>query len=683
MVLCITSFFALAQPASAATGDILAQFTAPCFSGNGRAVAYDGSGNLYYTIYGSTAVGVATVGGSCVKTIDPGVDFAALSWDSNRNVFWAGAYDGSGNVYTWDPVTNAVTLQYNDIGFTNGDGSCCSGYIDGIAYDRSTDTMWMGNDLATEIFHVDVHGNVLGTLNVVDQKSGMAFDGRYLWLSFPNLGTPVIRKYDPTAPSGSSPAPVDSFSTQGLPIEGLSFDLRTFTPKCAVWTNEATFGGDRLTAFEIPCSSTAIGDAWVLSVDTFGSGLVNELGRAYASGNASADNTTVSAAEGGITVDVASQHADSTVTSVFPGFTGTANARTEATNVDVPAILHAESIAVEVSSQANGTAASSTASGSIIKGLSILGSAPMDVPFGGTETITIPNGTVTLFEQAAGGDGVNSSELEVTAIHVVVNGVLDARIGVAWTTVSPGGGVRAHPPVGPSVTPPAPSLPVSPAPPSTNGPLGVACPAACYEPLPGDSLYDPTPVGEVDRNRYDYYSSAGGSTYGYESSYSDIATMVGSAGASDYLFDANSSGGGASSFSSVKAVNGYADTAAGYEDLTVANDVENYSYASGGTGSYYGRDGTSVSNYGAGPVGFAAGNLYATRYTDHYGSGGSTDYEDSIVDIGGTEYIYAGGIYLPLYVDAGYSSDHVGQTSDFYTYSPILNEDVPMPVALP
>jgi hypothetical protein len=73
------------------------------------------------------------------------------------------------------------------------------------------------------------------------------------------------------------------------------------------------------------------------------------------------------------------------------------------------------------SSRADGSTATSTAEGSTLIGLSINGSAPVDVTPAPNTTVGVPGGAVILNEQIRGGDGVHTSELTVNMIHVVLS----------------------------------------------------------------------------------------------------------------------------------------------------------------------------------------------------------------------------------------------------------------------
>jgi hypothetical protein len=87
------------------------------------------------------------------------------------------------------------------------------------------------------------------------------------------------------------------------------------------------------------------------------------------------------------------------------------------------------------SSTADGSTATSSSEGSTILGLSINGSAPVDVTPSANTTIPIPGGAVILNEQILEGDGVHTSALTVNMIHVTltdpVTGTITADIIVS------------------------------------------------------------------------------------------------------------------------------------------------------------------------------------------------------------------------------------------------------------
>ena len=82
-------------------------------TGNGRAVAYNGAGLLYYTRYPDTNIyQVTTLGVSLGPIANPGrVQCGSLEWDPTTGDLWCGSYDGSSDVFTVNPITGFATAQ--------------------------------------------------------------------------------------------------------------------------------------------------------------------------------------------------------------------------------------------------------------------------------------------------------------------------------------------------------------------------------------------------------------------------------------------------------------------------------------------------------------------------------------------------------------------------------------------
>src|SRR5260370_6611868 len=93
-------------------------------------------------------------------------------------------------------------------------------------------------------------------------------------------------------------------------------------------------------------------------------------------------------------------------------------------------VVRAEAVVAMSSSTANGSTASSTGEGSTLIGLSINGSAPVDVTPSPNTTIPIPGGAVILNEQIFEGDGVHTSAITVNMIHVRLTDPVTAAITV-------------------------------------------------------------------------------------------------------------------------------------------------------------------------------------------------------------------------------------------------------------
>jgi hypothetical protein len=92
------------------------------------------------------------------------------------------------------------------------------------------------------------------------------------------------------------------------------------------------------------------------------------------------------------------------------------------------ATITAQLVVAMSSSTANGSTASSTGEGSTLIGLSINGSAPVDVTPSPNTTIAIPGGAVILNEQILEGDGVQTSAITVNMIHATLQDPLTGAI---------------------------------------------------------------------------------------------------------------------------------------------------------------------------------------------------------------------------------------------------------------
>ena len=241
--------------AGAATGDILAQFVPGGATGNGRGMAFDGT-DLYYTITGDTNIYKVDTSGTLQATIPiaGGVrQGGPLAWDGSA--LWTMDYapnsftlyrvnpaDGSiissCNIATQNPAHPAVTSSPRNIGE----------YPDGLDWTGST--LWVSSEAfaGNWVVEVDTSCNILTAFNPVVKNgygtSGVMFDGVDLWHGYP-LSSLAVQ----TDVSGAE----TGLSFPGVEFEDLAYDTVTFAPTCALWGNEATFGNNRLTAFEIPC----------------------------------------------------------------------------------------------------------------------------------------------------------------------------------------------------------------------------------------------------------------------------------------------------------------------------------------------------------------------------------------------------------------------------------------------
>ena len=271
--LVLGSGFGQMPRAYAATGDVLASGTP--FSGNGRALAFDGT-HLYATytaslstIHKITVPGLVDVGTiSVVTSAGAPVDCGALSWDGS--MLWCGTYDADGKVYKVDKTSGLATLQFD--ASPPVAGPCYSqsaGFLDGLEYNMfdSPNTLWISDDAGKTVYHFSAAGALLGSFSApcaviagvtYECNAGINFDGAHLWLAIYGGANP-----DVSFPTGR----IAQFTTAGVYTgisfvtghlkEDIAYDAITFAPKCAIWalTNGlGPAGPGSIHAYEIPCS---------------------------------------------------------------------------------------------------------------------------------------------------------------------------------------------------------------------------------------------------------------------------------------------------------------------------------------------------------------------------------------------------------------------------------------------
>ncbi len=133
---------------------------------------FDGT-NLFGNNIGSNLIRAFQTDGTPLpgQNIAAGVVISgALSWDSGRQVFWAGSNTGgSFNVYTI-ATDGTATLEFNTLTALQNNGNCgfnsCNSLIDGIDYDPLTDSIWYSPDGSHINYNFDTNGNLIGTLPI-------------------------------------------------------------------------------------------------------------------------------------------------------------------------------------------------------------------------------------------------------------------------------------------------------------------------------------------------------------------------------------------------------------------------------------------------------------------------------------------------------------------------------------
>jgi hypothetical protein len=252
VVLCmVTAGWLLPPTASAATGDILRTFT-PAPSGNGRAVAFDGGTTLYYTFVGDQNIYRVTTSGVSLGAIpNPGprgFTCGALAFDGTD--LWCGTYEGTGNVWTVDPISGNATFRFSFVFAADNCFGQAPGSIDGLALDGDG-TLWLSDDGGRTIYHATAGGGVIASFPTPGGacNSGIEAVGSNLSLVLFDASTGANLRVVQVAKSSPSGPLVLSFPAQDL--EDLAFDEVTFAPSCVLWGNSA--GTDIVNAYEIPC----------------------------------------------------------------------------------------------------------------------------------------------------------------------------------------------------------------------------------------------------------------------------------------------------------------------------------------------------------------------------------------------------------------------------------------------
>ncbi|MFQ5907633.1 MAG: hypothetical protein ACE5JE_02215 [Thermoplasmata archaeon] len=207
---------------------------------------------------------VALTGG---RTIVPG----GLAWDSNRQHLWVGtmvdldAFDqgslGEGEIFEIDPLQATVVSSFPTSLITEGEEPF-PGFIDGLAFDAHTDTVWFSPLEAVHVYQVTVEGALVSSFALpfplAIWNAGLTFDANHLWLSLRTGG--MFRD----GLQGFTEVSLAEFTKEGdlLRLHGfpsavnprgsedLAFDAVTFAPQCVVWL---TSSAATLTPLEVPC----------------------------------------------------------------------------------------------------------------------------------------------------------------------------------------------------------------------------------------------------------------------------------------------------------------------------------------------------------------------------------------------------------------------------------------------
>src|SRR4051812_21091146 len=222
-----------AAPAAAAPGDNLRQFTAanPSNCSANVGIAFDGT-NLLLTCLGNNGVDVvSTSDGSLVRTVTMTghKGLAAAAWDGGRGRMWF-CDAPAGN----SPASDTDVWLGNMADGTSQKMFASAGCHDGLAYDGSDDTLWMGPDEGDVIYHYRPDGSLIQQFSGIAAKlggkgkSGIAVGGDKLFIA--NDG--ASQSYTGAKDFSSSTL----LATFPRRLEALGCGDTTVAPTLAVWS---------------------------------------------------------------------------------------------------------------------------------------------------------------------------------------------------------------------------------------------------------------------------------------------------------------------------------------------------------------------------------------------------------------------------------------------------------------
>ena len=270
---------------------------------NGRALAYDGVSippqlwanfaaggwNPETKIYRLNTVGVNDL------VLDLGTPTGALDFDAGSGLLYGGSFPMvapqtptgiPGEVFTIDTSTSTLTSLFV-FDFPSFDACVLEnpGFITGLAYDASDNSVWLSQDTGKTVYNVDLTGCDLvpAAATCGQTKSsflidaagghcatGLALVDGNLWISDVR-GTGVageaVGQLIQVSRTGTGLQFIDTTITATQPNQSddvylpydLEFDAQTFAPACVLWSNEASFDAPRIAAWEVPCPATGGG----------------------------------------------------------------------------------------------------------------------------------------------------------------------------------------------------------------------------------------------------------------------------------------------------------------------------------------------------------------------------------------------------------------------------------------
>jgi len=155
--------------AQAPEGTVLASWDSEIY---GVGLGFDGQFLYVPNGINATQLRIFDTLGNLQGSLNLTCDIGNLSYDSTRNVFWAGQADGSSApIYTVDPATGVCTFQFDALPAMVANGNCggfCTWPFDGIDYDERDDTLRISLDGSKIIYNLNLDGTYNSSFGPID-----------------------------------------------------------------------------------------------------------------------------------------------------------------------------------------------------------------------------------------------------------------------------------------------------------------------------------------------------------------------------------------------------------------------------------------------------------------------------------------------------------------------------------
>ncbi len=203
-------------------------------------VAFDGV-NLIYSNPGSPNLyHVNPKTCALVSTVPALPNLASFAYEDGSGLLWAGTVDGSGNVYTVDPLTGASTLQFVS-------AALAGSIIGGVAYDGVDGSIWIDREGGFTIWHYSAAGALLDQCQVSFPTTGLAVGGDILYGAARD-DRRMFKIDKRTCTGGRMASTLGNFQAPE-PGEDLECDPITFEPKDVMWSRGRL--DNSIVAFEV------------------------------------------------------------------------------------------------------------------------------------------------------------------------------------------------------------------------------------------------------------------------------------------------------------------------------------------------------------------------------------------------------------------------------------------------